>query len=71
MEAWYETNTAVHRYEFSINNIFLGNPLFYEVDSRCWAVGIQILNAYYHGNLTQDEIKFYGKTVYRQRYFAF
>lgn len=39
------------------------NPLFLEVSSRCWAVATQILNAYYGGNLTQDEIKFYGKTV--------
>ena len=63
--SWDHPDVFVYKfgYEFSINNIFLGNPLFYEVDSRCWAVGIQILNAYYHGNLTQDEIKFYGKTV--------
>lgn len=40
-----------------------GNTLFLEVDWRCWAVAVQILNHYYHGNLTQDEIKFYGKTV--------
>lgn len=39
------------------------NNLFLEVSTRCWAVATQILNAYYGGNLTQDEIKFYGKTV--------
>ena len=49
-------------YDYSIIGSF-GNPLFYEVDSRCWAVATQILNAFYHGNLTQDEIKYYGKTV--------
>lgn len=30
---------------------------------RCWAVGVQMLNAYYGGTLTQDEIKFHGKTA--------
>ena len=40
-----------------------GNTLFLEVDWRCWAVGAQILNHFYGGNLTQDEIKFYGKTA--------
>ena len=44
-------------------NFWFSNDLFLEVSSRCWAVGIQILNSFYHGNLTQDEIKFYGKTV--------
>ena len=40
-----------------------GNNLFLEVDWRCWAVSAQILNTYYGGNLTQDEIKYYGKTA--------
>lgn len=39
------------------------NDLFLEVGWRCWAVAAQILNSYYGGNLTQDEIKYYGKTV--------
>ncbi|WP_295070949.1 hypothetical protein [uncultured Fibrobacter sp.] len=30
---------------------------------RCWSVGIHMLNAHYKGNLTQDEIKFHGKTT--------
>ena len=34
-----------------------------EEDHRCWVVAIQMINAYYGGTLTQDEIKFYGKTV--------
>lgn len=39
------------------------NTLFLEVSWRCWVVGATILNNYYHGNLTQDEIKFHGKTA--------
>lgn len=39
------------------------NMLLVEVFTRCWSVAIQIINASYGGNLTQDEIKFYGKTV--------
>ena len=39
------------------------DPKHYEWDaeesSRCWAVATAELNHYYHGNLTQDEIKFY------------
>ena len=34
-----------------------------EEDHRCWVVAIQMINAYYGGNLTQDEIKFHGKTI--------
>ncbi len=30
---------------------------------RCWVVAIQMINAYYDGTLTQDEIKFHGKTI--------
>ena len=44
-------------------NPWNGNILFLEVDWRCWAVATQILNRFYHGNLTQDEIKYYGKTT--------
>ncbi|WP_234978152.1 hypothetical protein [Fibrobacter intestinalis] len=33
-----------------------------EESYRCWAVGANILNRYYGGNLTQDEIKMYGVT---------
>ena len=41
----------------------VGNPHWDEEEShRCWAVGIQELNRYFGGNLTQDEIKMYGKT---------
>ena len=39
------------------------DPKHYEWDaeesSRCWAVATAELNHYYHGNLTQDEIKFF------------
>ncbi|MDD5943878.1 hypothetical protein [Fibrobacter sp.] len=34
-----------------------------EEDHRCWVAAIQMINAYYGGNLTQDEIKFHGKTI--------
>ena len=34
-----------------------------EEEYRCWVVAIQMINAYYGGNLTQDEIKFHGKTL--------
>ncbi|MCQ2121807.1 MAG: C10 family peptidase [Fibrobacter sp.] len=34
-----------------------------EEEWRCWVVAIQMINAYYGGNLTQDEIKFHGKTM--------
>lgn len=34
-----------------------------EEDQRCWVVAIRMINAYYEGSLTQDEIKLYGKTV--------
>lgn len=40
-----------------------GNILYGEIAWRCWAVGAQILNAYYGGNVTQDEMKFYGKVM--------
>ena len=39
----------------------VGNPHWDEEESyRCWAVGVQELNRYFGGNLTQDEIKMYG-----------
>lgn len=38
------------------------NDLFLEVSWRCWVAGAQMLNHFYKGNLTQDEIKFHGKT---------
>ena len=59
--SWDHSDVFVYNsvYEYSPS----GNPLFLEVDWRCWAVGVQILNHYYGGDLTQDEIKFYGKTV--------
>ena len=34
-----------------------------EEDHRCWVTAIQMINAYYGGTLTQDEIKFHGKTI--------
>ena len=34
-----------------------------EEDHRCWVAAIQMINAYYGGTLTQDEIKFHGKTM--------
>ena len=34
-----------------------------EEDQRCWVAAIQMINAYYDGTLTQDEIKFHGKTA--------
>ena len=34
-----------------------------EEDHRCWVAAIQMINAYYDGTLTQDEIKFHGKTA--------
>lgn len=34
-----------------------------EEDHRCWVAAIQMINAYYDGTLTQDEIKFHGKTM--------
>ena len=33
-----------------------------EDDSRCWAAGIHMLNAFYGGSLKQDEIVYYAKT---------
>lgn len=33
-----------------------------EEEWRCWAVGIHMLNAFYRGTLTQDEIVYHGKT---------
>lgn len=33
-----------------------------EDDSRCWAAGIHMLNAFYGGTLKQDEIVYHGKT---------
>ena len=34
-----------------------------EEEYRCWVAAIQMINAYYGGTLTQDEIKFHGKTI--------
>lgn len=33
-----------------------------EEEWRCWSVGIQMLNAFYGGSLTQDEIVYHGKS---------
>lgn len=33
-----------------------------EDDSRCWAIAIHMLNAFYGGSLKQDEIVYHGKT---------
>ena len=33
-----------------------------EEDSRCWAAGIHMLNAFYGGSLKQDEIVYHAKT---------
>lgn len=42
----------------------VGNPHWDEEEShRCWAVGINELNRYFGGTLTQDEIKIHGKTI--------
>lgn len=43
------------------DNAHIGNHHWDEEESyRCWAVGINILNHYFGGDLTQDEIKIYG-----------
>ena len=39
-----------------------------EEEWRCWVAAIQMINAYYGGNLTQDEIKFHGKTMSFDRF---
>ena len=42
----------------------VGNPHWDEEESwRCWAVGINELNRYFGGTLTQDEIKIHGMNV--------
>lgn len=64
--SWDHPDVFVYNanYDFEERQIpWNGNNLFLEVDWRCWAVATQILNHFYHGNLTQDEIKYYGKTV--------
>jgi len=64
--SWDHPDVFVYNSEYDVlirRQPWNGNNLFLEVDWRCWAVATQILNAHYHGNLTQDEIKYYGKTV--------
>lgn len=42
----------------------VGNPHWDEEESwRCWAVGINELNRYFGGTLTQDEIKIHGMAI--------
>lgn len=38
----------------------LTDPINAEEEWRCWAVAFNVLNKYYNGNLTQDEIKILG-----------
>lgn len=61
--SWDHPDIFVYSSTFDFWNTSNGIDLFREIDWRCWVVGVQILNAYNHGNLTQDEIKYYGKTV--------
>ena len=62
--SWDHPDIFVFNSEYDFGNYpWYANNLFLEIDNRCWAVSVQILNAYYGGNLTQDEIKYFGKTV--------
>lgn len=51
-------------YKFSWDRPNL-DAVHYELleDSRCWAVAIQVMNHFYGGNLTQDEIVYKAKFV--------
>lgn len=58
--SWDHADEFVYNHNY---DSYVGNILFLEVSWRCWAVGVQMINAYYGGNLTQDEIKYHGKTA--------
>lgn len=60
--SWDHADEFVYNSRYDYGNVG-DNTLFLEVSWRCWAVGVQMINAYYGGDLTQDEIKYHGKTA--------